>query len=60
MRGTHGCGLWKNFRKGVDNFFGHVVYTVGEGNRIQFWHDPWSGPISLKELYPKLFVCVVV
>ena len=28
-RETHGCGLWKNVRKGADNFFGHVVY-VGE------------------------------
>ena len=48
VRGTHGCGLWKNIRKGADNFFGHVVYAMGEGNRIRFWHDPWSGPTPLK------------
>ena len=59
-RGTHGCGFWKNIMKGVDNFFGHVVYAVREGNRIRFWHDPWSGPTPLKELYPELFACVVV
>ena len=60
MRGTHGCGLWKNIKKGADNFFSHVVYEVGEGNRIRFWHDPWSGPTPLKELYPELFACAVV
>ena len=60
VRGTHGCGFWKNIRKGTDNFFGHVVYAAGEGNRIWFWHDPWSDPISLKELYLKLFACAVV
>ena len=37
-----------------------MVYAVGEGNRIRFWHDPWSGPIPLKELYPELFACAVV
>ena len=30
------------------------------GNRIRFWHDPWSGPTPLKELYPKLFACAMV
>ena len=60
MKGTHGCGLWKNIRKGANNFFGHVVYATGEGNRIRFWHDPWSGPIPLKELYPELFACAMV
>ena len=49
-----------NIMKGADNFFGHVVYAVGEGNHIRFWHDPWSGPTPLKELYPELFACVVV
>ena len=53
-------GYGKILGKGAGNFFSHVVYVVGEGNRIRFLHDPWSGPISLKELYPKLFVCVVV
>ena len=37
-----------------------MVYEAGEGNRIRFWHDPWSGPTPLKELYPELFECAVV
>ena len=36
VRGTHGCGLWKSIRKDADNFFGHVVYAVVEGNRFGF------------------------
>ena len=36
---------------------GHVA---GEGNRIRFWHNPWSGPTPLKELYSELFACFVV
>ena len=33
---------------------------MGEGTHIWFWYDPWSGPISLKELFPELFAYVVV
>lgn len=60
VRGTHDCGLWKNIRKGADSFLGHVVYAAGEGVRMRFWHDPSSSPISLKDLYPELFVCAVI
>ena len=47
--------MWKNIRKGAESFFGHVLYVVGEGFRIKFWHDPWSSPSTLKVLYPALF-----
>ena len=30
---------------------------MGEGTRICFWHDRWIGDNTLKDLYPKLFVC---
>ena len=36
IRGTHGYGMWKNIRKGVESLFGHVLYATGEGSRIQF------------------------
>ncbi|KAK9999203.1 hypothetical protein SO802_018806 [Lithocarpus litseifolius] len=60
VRGTHGCGMWKNIRKCVESFFGRVVYVAGEDIRIQFWYDPRSNPFSLKELYLDLFACAVV
>ena len=59
VRGTHGCGLRKNIRAGVKSFFRQVEYVVGEGHRIHFWYDPWSGPIPLKDLYLDLFACAV-
>ena len=30
---------------------------MGEGTRICFWHDRWIGDNTLKDLYPKLYVC---
>ena len=30
---------------------------MGEGCRVSFWHDPWCGPIPLKELFPAMFAC---
>ena len=30
---------------------------MGEGTRIRFWHDRWIGDNTLKDLYPKLYVC---
>ena len=55
VRGTHGCGIWKNIRKGAESFFGQVLYAAGEGFHIRFWHDPWSSPTALKDLYPAMF-----
>ena len=33
------------------------MYVVGEGHRIRFWHDPWSGHIPLKNLFPDQYAC---
>ena len=30
---------------------------VGDGSRILFWHDKWTGDVPLKNLYPQLFLC---
>ena len=49
--------MWKSIREGAKKFFGQIVYNVGEGNCISFWHDPWSGHTPLKELFPLLFAC---
>ena len=59
VRGMHGCGVWKNIRKGAESFFGHVLYAVGQGFRIRFWYDPQSSPIALKNLYPAMFAIAV-
>ena len=54
-RGSQGCGMGKNIRKGAKSFFGHMLYVVGEGLRIRLWYDLWCGHIPLKDLYPDLF-----
>ena len=58
-RGTCGCELWRSIRRVGDSFFPHVVFEVGEGNHIRFWHDSWSGRLPLNDLYPDLFECSV-
>ena len=55
VRGTHGCVMWKSITEGAKKFFGQIVYNVGEGDRISFWHDPWCGSNPLKDLFPNLF-----
>ena len=30
---------------------------MGEGTHIHFWHDRWIRDNTLKDLYPKLYVC---
>ena len=34
-----------------------ILYNVGEGSRVSFWHDPWCGPTPLKELFPTMYAC---
>ncbi|KAL4599613.1 hypothetical protein ACB092_11G138700 [Castanea dentata] len=46
-RRSHGCGLRRSFNE-------------GEGTRIRFWHDRWIGDVTLKVLYPELYVCLAV
>ena len=58
-RRTHGCGLWRSIHEGWKSFAKHLSFVVGEGTRICFWHDRWIGDYTLKDLYPKLYVCSV-
>ena len=52
-----GCGMWRSIKEVSDKFFSQIMYNVGEGCRVSFWHDPSSGPIPLKELFPAMFAC---
>ena len=49
--------MWRSIKEGIEKFFSQILYNVGEGRRVSFWHDPWSGPIPLKELFPAMFAC---
>ena len=43
----------------IAKVYSNDAYEVGEGNRIWFWYDPWSGHLPLRELYPDLFTCSI-
>ena len=42
-RRAHGCGLWRSISEGRESFSRHVSFVVGDGSRILFWHDKWTG-----------------
>jgi len=54
--GSYGFGVWKSIRRGWDAFAAHVRYEIGNGSKVLFWHDVWCGEISLKNLFPDLFL----
>ena len=57
VRGSHGCGMWRSLKEGPEKFFSQILYNVGEGCCVSFWHNPWCGPIPLMELFPAMFAC---
>ena len=35
------------------------MFDAGDGTRVRFWYDKWSGHYSLKDLYPNQYACTV-
>ena len=48
--------MFGNLLGGVGTFFQHCDFVVGDGKRVEFWHDCWCGDMSLKGVFPELFV----
>ncbi len=57
IRGAYGCGLWKGIMSGWDDYFQHVEFMFGLGNRVRFWKDKWCGDTALMNRFPLLFNC---
>ncbi|OMO82752.1 hypothetical protein COLO4_22852 [Corchorus olitorius] len=36
-------------------FSSNIFFSVGCGDRINFWHDAWSADTPLKDLFPRIF-----
>ena len=47
--------MWRSIKEGPEKFFSQIMYNVGEGCHVSFWHNPWCGPIPLKEFFPAMF-----
>jgi hypothetical protein len=54
-RGAFGVGLWKHIRKGRETLKAFTRHEMGDGTRINFWHDIWCGDMVLKVAFLVLF-----
>jgi hypothetical protein len=51
--GAFGVGLWN--KENVGRLSGYTRFEVGDGTRINFWHDLWVGNMTLKAAFLALF-----
>jgi hypothetical protein len=52
--GAFGVGVWKHIRKAWDSFSNFVLFEVGVGSKVTFWHENWCGYRLLKQVFPTL------
>ena len=55
MNGPYGVGLWKYINHSWSSFSSHILFDIGDGSRVKFWHDRWCGESSHAVRYPALF-----
>ncbi|RVW99858.1 putative ribonuclease H protein [Vitis vinifera] len=55
VRESYGMGLWKDIRKGWEEFFPRTSIRIGNGRHTRFWWDFWVGDSKLKDLFPLLY-----
>ena len=39
-------------RKGWDEFYRFIIFKVGDGSSIKFWHDPLCEGLPLENIFP--------
>ena len=47
--------VWNDLIKVKNIYIKGRVLILGDGNNIDFWHDIWCRPLSLKDRFPELF-----
>ena len=50
--------FWKGIMRVKNDFFKHVSFTLGNGQGIKFWEDPWLSVTPLSAQYPASFSIV--
>ena len=55
VRDSYGMDLWKDIRKGWENFLLRTSIHIGNGRHTNFWWDIWVGDSKLKDCFPTLF-----
>ena len=48
-------GLWKYIRKGWEDFYSFIIFKMGDGSCIKFWHDPWCKEFPLESGFLELY-----
>lgn len=54
-RDSFGMSLWKDIRKGWEEFNVRTSICVGNGIHTSFWWDIWVEDFKLKDVYPTFF-----
>ena len=54
-RDAYGTGVWKEIRKEWDTVSTLATFSLGNGRRLGFWKDAWSGEEAFPFSYPALF-----
>ena len=50
-----GLVCWKYIRKGLSDFCCFIIFKVGDGSSIKFWHDPWCEGLPSKNNFPEQY-----
>ena len=51
----YAVSLWKSISSGWTTFSRYVLFDIGDGSRVKFWHGVWCGDSFLKLSFLELF-----
>ena len=55
VRDSFGISLWKDIRKGWEDFSVGISIRIGNGRCTRLWWDRWMGEFKLKDVQPTVF-----
>ena len=45
----------KLYQEGWDDFYPCIIFKMGDGSSIRFWHDLWCEGLPLENIFSELF-----